>query len=510
MEIQFTKEPLDQIGVELLVAVCVAQEGEKNLEKPKPAFLRRVAADQHLDKVLGGYLTRAIQDQTFLGNEGETLVLHSFGKTKAKHIVLVGMGAPKKFSLETTRRMAGSIVQVANRLKSNSVAAFLNPAPFLGTKATERLQALFEGALIANYQFDSFRGKNKKPKNTLKKWVLQTTGNTNALKEACQVAEGIVSGVNLARELTNLPPNKLNPTTLGKAALDLAKKYRSISCKVLTPQQIRVERMWALLAVSQGAKTPPSFIHLKYHPGKNSKTKIALVGKGITFDSGGLNIKTKKMEEMKMDMGGAAAVIGFFETLGKLKLGVAVEGFIPAAENMPGSGAYHPSDIIDSRAGKTIEIINTDAEGRLALADALDYACDTKPTYLIDMATLTGGAAYAVGEVVTPILGNDKKLIEKLLKAGEKAGEPAWELPIVQEYKRGLVDGPADIKNSGSGSNASTITGAIFLEEFIRDTKWAHMDIAYTSWAAKPRYYFSEVGATGNPIRTLTYFIQGL
>lgn len=507
MEFKFTQDPLEKIPADVALVVVFGNEGEKS----SPISLRQTDGGLGLDKLLKQALSKIIREQAFTGKEGETILLNTLSQIKPKYIVVAGLGTAKNFSTETLRRVGGKSVQIANKIRAGSLAVVLESGNMQGKNLDNRLQAFVEGALLANYQFNRFKTKNNtNKKNTFQTFWFKHPGNSARLKKVCEEAYATVEGVNLARDLTNLPPNILTPTALGREAQDLAKKYKNISAKVFSPAEIKKEKMGALLAVAQGAKEPPAFIHLKYTPPQKSKLKVALVGKGITFDSGGLNIKTREMELMKMDMGGAAAVLGVFKILGELKPKVAVEGFIPSCENMPAGNAYRPSDIITTRSGKTVEITNTDAEGRLALADALDFALESKPDYMIDMATLTGGAAYALGELVTPVLGNDKKLVSRLIQAGEKAGEPAWELPIVQEYKKGYSKTPADIKNSGSGTRASTISGAIFLEEFVKKNKWAHMDIASTAWADEPTSIHPMIGATGSPVRTIFYFLNDL
>lgn len=507
LEFKFTRESIDRIAADLVFVVVFEKGGG---EKPSFASLRKSDGGDTLDKTLDHVLSKTMREQLFAGKEGETLLFHTFGKIRPKYVLIVGAGSLKKFSNESLRRIGGKVTQIAGKIKASSLAAQIESQDIKGAKAEDRLRSFVEGCLLANYQFNQFKTKKEEKKPPLKTLMFQFKGKSNRLEGACLEGQIIAEGANFARDLTNLPPNILTPAQLGKEALGLAKKYKNISAKVFSPEEIRDQKMGALLAVAQGSKTPPAFIHLKYKPQAKSKNKIALVGKGITFDSGGLNIKQKDQELMKFDMAGSAAVLGIFKALGELKLKIAVEGFIPAAENMPAGNAYHPSDIIKTRSGKTVEIVNTDAEGRLALADALDFALESKPSYIIDMATLTGGAAYALGELWTPLLGNDRTLIHQLMAAGKKAGEPSWELPIIQDYKKGYLKGPADLKNAGSGTMASTISGAIFLQEFVKENKWAHMDIASTAWADEPTNYYTMVGATGNPVRTILYFLMHL
>ena len=260
-------------------------------------------------------------------------------------------------------------------------------------------------------------------------------------------------------------------------------------------------------AVSRGSLNPPRFIHIRYKPAKKTNKSMAIVGKGVTFDSGGYNLKpSRHIENMKADMGGAAAVLGLMKILPVIKPNVVVDAYIPASENMIDGEAHKPGDVIKSRSGKTVEILNTDAEGRLLLADAIDYAIAKKPDILIDLATLTGGVRYALGEIYTAILGNDQKLIDNILAASKEAGEPMWQLPLEKEYLKGFKESIADMSNTGK-SFASTINGALFLNEFVGKTKWGHLDIAEAAWSDDARGYRSK-GGTGAGVQTLVKFLQ--
>lgn len=507
MEIQLSQTALAKTPVDL-VFVCATQKTSK--EKTE-GVLSTTDFGTELDKCLENEIGNIMKDQEFSGGLGETLLIPTFGKIKPKYVLVIGSGNSDSYNLDVSRKLAAAVVQAANKIKAKSAAGFLEAKSFQSFSPAARLQAFAEGASLTDYLFEHFKEKKRQKKNTLQKILIQTKGDTRKLAQSATLGLHIAEGTNVARELVNLPANIINPKTLAEEAKNMAKKYKNISCRILTGKELEKEKMFAVIAVGQGSAVPSHFIHLKYKPSKKVKTKVAIVGKGITFDTGGYNIKTRKMEEMKHDMGGAAAVLGLFDVLGKIKPNVEVEGFVAAAENMISGNAMRPSDIISSRSGKTIEILNTDAEGRLVLADALDYVCDQKPDYMIDIATLTGGAAYALGELITPVLSNNKKLWEKLKKAGDLAGECSWELPLFQEYKKGYKNGCADLKNAFSGTMASTIAGALFLEEFVKPgVAWAHMDIAYTGNNEKPLPYFPTVGGTGNPVRTLVYFLMGL
>lgn len=507
MDIQLTKTSLAEIEADMaFVGATQKVSGEKT-----EAVLGTADGGLELDRKLGGLLSTLIKDQEFSGGAGETLLVPTHGKIRAKYVLVVGCGKTDGLDLEAVRRFAGAAVQAANRIKAGSATGRLEPKPICSMTPAARLQAFTEGAALADYLFEHFREKKSQKQNNLSKIFVNAEGNATPLEAAVKKGLQTARGINYARELTNLPANIINPKTLAGEAKKLAARHKNISCRVLTGKELEKEKMFAIMAVGQGSATPPHFIHLKYTPPKKSKVKVAIVGKGVTFDSGGYNLKLRKMEEMKQDMAGASAVLGLFEALGTLKLPVAVEGFVAACENMVNGSAYRPSDIIRSRSGKSIEVLNTDAEGRLVLADALDFASDQKPDILIDMATLTGAAGYALGELITPVFCNDSKLWGRLKKAGELAGEPSWEMPLFQEYQKGYKNGPADLKNAGSGTMAGTIAGALFLQEFVKPgIAWAHMDIAFTAVTEKPLPYCTPKGGTGVPVRTLLYFMESL
>ena len=496
MQYNFTKNSLDKTAAQVLFVACFDRE----TTPPQIAALQKNDGGQALDVALNGWITKTMKAREFFGREGDCLVLPTYGAIKANYVVVLGAGSKKNVTLDLLRRLGSRVTQIANDLKATSAAWVLEKSP-------AHFQAMLEGMELAAYHFDRFKLPEDRQKRTLREIFISTSVNSGTLQPLVAKTLATVAGVHFTRDLVNLPSNALTPTALAQAAKKIAQENK-LRCQILTPEQIKKEKMGALLCVAQGSKEPPVFIHLTYKPKKKTKTTVALVGKGITFDSGGINLKTREMELMKFDMAGAATVLGVFSILSKLKVDVQVEGYIAAAENMPSGTAIKPGDIIRARSGKTIEIINTDAEGRLVLADALDYACERKPTYAIDMATLTGGVAIALGEKITGIMGNDQPLIEKILSAGLRAGEPIWQLPLFEDYKKGYKKGPADMKNAGSGSKASAIVGGLFLEEFVAPgTKWAHMDIASTVWADEPQAYISR-WATGIPVRTILEFLQ--
>ncbi|UCC67499.1 MAG: leucyl aminopeptidase, partial [Armatimonadota bacterium] len=324
--------------------------------------------------------------------------------------------------------------------------------------------------------------------------------DAEAVSEAARAGRVAGEATNYARRLVNLPPNEVTPSRLAEEAA-AAGESTGLEVEVLGPDQLERLGMGAFLAVARGSEEPARLMVLR-HRGKEGGPRIAFIGKGLTFDSGGLSIKpAEKMETMKQDMAGAAAVLGALRAVGQLKLGVDVLGVIPAAENLPSGRAYRPGDIVKALNGKTIEIVSTDAEGRLLLADGLAYARQLGATHLIDVATLTGACIIALGHVAAGVMGNDSPFLEAVLDAGDRAGERMWRLPLFPEYRAQLDSKTADLKNVG-GRPAGTITGAWFLREFVGDTAWAHMDIAGTAWSEKDEPHQVE-GATGAGTRTL-------
>ena len=504
MDILFTKKSLETLKTDVAILSLFCSDNPK-----KSPLLQKNDGGKALDNALNGFLTQEIERQEFSGEEEKFLIFPTQNKIPAAYIVILGLGTKNSATLDTYRQAGGKLAKIVNHLKATAASFVMEPGKIGNFQATDRLQALVEGIELADYNFDQYKNKNDRKKRTFKNLEVSVSSNPTSFKKSAEMGAAIASATKMTRDLVNTPPNDLSPTLLAKAAETVAKQNK-ISCKVLTQQEMKKEKMGALLAVAQGSKEPAAFVHLTYKPKKKSKVTIALVGKGITFDSGGLNIKKSDMETMKFDMAGAGTVVGVFSALAALRPNVQVDGFITSAENMPSGTAYRPGDIIYARNGKTIEVTNTDAEGRLALADALSYASDRNPTYLIDAATLTGGAARALGEKVTPLLGNDPKLISLLRKFGEEAGEPNWELPLFWEYKKNYKKTPADIKNSGGVSQASCILGGLFLEEFINPgQKWVHMDIASTAWIDYDHELksYQQQWATGNPVNTLLRFI---
>ncbi len=488
---------LEEVAADMLVVCCPQTE----IEGEKRAVLQRSDGGKALDKMLDGLLSNVIEQHAFEGKVGawEIIPLASSGKYRAA--VLIGIGPLAKAKLHTWRILGASMAAAAARIRATSAAVVLQPGAVRRLSPVERLQAVTEGIALAGYRFDQFQTENNSAPNPLQTLYVVTPKLSRALLAAEDSARVNVDSTNLARTLVNLPSNVCTPSYLAQQARSIA-KAGDMECTVFDSKRISKERMRLLEAVSQGSSQPPAFIHIRYTTKGRARRTIALVGKGVTYDTGGYSLKpTRSMLDMKSDMAGAAAVLAIMQAVAQLKPKTNVDAYIPTCENNVSGSAYKPSDIIASRSGKTIEVVNTDAEGRLILADALDYAAEQKPDLIIDLATLTGGVRYAVGEIYTAILGTDAATIRQIVAAGESAGELMWQLPLEQEYLAGFLGGPADLKNCGK-SGASTITGALFLQQFVREIPWVHLDIAESSWSGEGNV-LSPKGGTGSPVRSL-------
>ncbi|OGW28812.1 MAG: aminopeptidase, partial [Nitrospinae bacterium RIFCSPLOWO2_12_FULL_47_7] len=377
-------------------------------------------------------------------------------------------------------------------------------------KKSDLARAITEGICLALYHFDLYKSKPEENGSRVNEIVLLApSSRLTAVRESVDEARVIASAVWLARDLTVHPSNKATPTYLAKAANDMARKC-GIVCRVLDANEIKKLGMGLLLGVARGSHEPAKLIVLEYFGGKKKRAPVVIVGKGVTFDTGGISLKQAQgMDEMKMDMSGGAVTIGVMQAVAGLKLPINVVGVVPATENMPGGSAIKPGDVLTSLSGKTVEVLNTDAEGRLILADALTYAIrQYKPKAIIDLATLTGACIIALGHHAAAILGNNAGLIEKLRQSGTSAGERLWELPLWEEYEKAMKSDVADLKNIGGANvGAGTITGAAFLKSFVEDCPWAHLDIAGTAWTSEERPCVPK-GPAGFGVRLLLHYLQ--
>lgn len=498
MNITTLSKPLKDISCELLVVRLF--EDAKALEKNI----------RELDEAIGRQITAALKSEAFRGESGETLVLAPTTNIAPKRVLLLGMGKKKEYTLAILRSAMAAIAQATQRLKARHLAiAILQTRPKKANPATTR-QALMDSVILSHYQFTRYKNyePGKKPVSLEELTLVFSakTGQAAAKKDyerAAEIAEAVVS----ARDLGNHPGNVATPSHLATHALDLAKQFpKSLKVQVLSKKEIQKEKMGAMLAVAQGSDEEPKFIILKYGAKKSAPT-VVLVGKGITFDSGGISLKPgDKMEEMKFDMAGAAAVLGVIQAAAATKLPLNLVGLIPATENLPSGKAIKPGDIVRARSGKTIEIINTDAEGRLVLSDALDFAKQYQPDLVIDFATLTGAIVVALGDTLTGAFTNTDKLIPQLQKSAQATGEKVWPMPLEKSYDEFIKSDAADLRNIGTTRFADSINAANFLKNFV-GYPWIHLDIAGTAWATRPKPYEPK-GATGAGVRLIMEFLQ--
>ncbi|MFO1518654.1 MAG: leucyl aminopeptidase [bacterium] len=459
-----------------------------------------------LDKLLAGIVSQTLKKEEFKGKAGEIKVFHTHHKIKAPYVFIVGLGESKKFNLEFLRKAAGKLAQAAEGLKAKKVV-FNAPETCKDLSSPEEIaQALTEGFVLGTYRFTRY--KSKKENGATLSQVLLTTASSSekaALTKGISVGQIVSQATNYTRDLINTPAADKPPEFLAREA----QKIPGIRTRVFKISDLKRMGMGGILGVGKGSRFPPVLIEMVYRPSGKPKKRIALVGKGVTFDSGGLSLKpAKSMETMKDDMSAAATLLGVMKTLKALKPKVEVRAYIPSAENMPGGGAMRPGDVLKMHNGKTVEVLNTDAEGRLILADALAYAAKQKPDWMINLATLTGACLVALGDLYSAILGNNPELIQKMIDTGKKAGENLWELPLVEDYKEEMKSSVADIQNIG-GPYGGTINGGLFLQEFVDDIPWAHIDIAGPSWANKP-WAYAPKGGTGIMVRTLCRLLTGV
>jgi leucyl aminopeptidase len=460
---------------------------------------------QALDRVLNGLLTEQIAHSGFTGKEGEMLLFHTQGRLPSRSVLLLGFGKTENLERETWRRSAGKVQKEARNQGAKRLAWFFPAAQ----GRDDVVVAIVEGTLLSAYTFDKYKSdKNGKPE--LEAFILAGPDlqKTATLTRALEVAQKTAPGVFLARDLINEPASVSTPTYLAEQAAKLS-HGNGLKSEIWRLPKIRSAKMAGLLAVARGSVEEPRFIKMSYKPAGKAKKKIALIGKGLTFDSGGLSLKpAQSMETMKLDMSGGATVLGVMHVISQLKPQVQVIGYVPATENMPSGTAQKPGDIIRYNNGKTVEVLNTDAEGRLILADALIQAVHDHPDVIIDLATLTGACVTALGQQIAGLFSNNDELAETLLRVSKETGEPLWRLPLVKEYKEDIKSSVADIKNVGAGSGGA-IAAALFLQEFVESVPWAHLDIAGPAFTSKDGPYIAR-GGTGFGVRTLVRYLLSL
>jgi leucyl aminopeptidase len=486
-----------ELETESLVAI-VLDHNDSTQKDSKPQ-LKVACADAAVQSVA----TDLLASGEVTGKAFESNLLHKPAGIKAKRLLLLGGGSAKKFSSYDLRRVAGAAVRT---LKSRGIKSFAFLAP-ASIPAEEAVRAIVEGAIVGNFDSDYYRSDRKDQK--IEALTVLTGGNTDksALEKAAAEAQIIGESQNFTRDLVNEPANLMTPTILGQRAKKMSQEV-GLKCEVYGADKIKELKMGAFWGVAQGSDEPPALIVMKYEPaGAPDKPVLGLVGKGVTFDTGGISIKPADgMEKMKYDMAGGATMIGAMRAIALLKPRVKVIGIVCATENMPSGKAQKPGDVQIAMSGKSIEIINTDAEGRLVLADGLFYARQLGCTHLVDAATLTGAVVVALGYTNAGIFTNDDAMYDRISKANAKAGEKMWRLPLDDEYKENIKSSIADMVNSG-GRWAGATNAAMFLKEFAEDTPWIHLDIAGTAWMEKQKPWISE-GPSGIALRSLIEFVK--
>jgi len=437
------------------------------------------------------------------GKAFETTLLHRPAGLKAKRLLLVGGGKAKTFSAAELRKVAGAAVRT---LKGKSIRSFAFVLPENGIPADDGVRAIVEGAFVGNFDPDYYKSDRKDQKIDAVTIVVQ--GDPSGLESAMQAGRIVAESQNFARDLVNEPSNHMTPTTMAERAKKMAAEV-SLKCETYGADKIKELKMGAFWGVAQGSDEPPALIVLRYEPeGAAKDVHLGLVGKGVTFDTGGISIKPADgMEKMKYDMAGAATMIGVMRAIALLKPKVKVTAIICATENMPSGKAQKPGDVQIAMSGKSIEIINTDAEGRLILADGLCYARQLGCTHLVDAATLTGAVAVALGYVNAGIFASDDQMYERFATANKQAGEKMWRLPLDDDYKENLKSNIADMVNAGSRYGGA-IFAAMFLKEFAEDTPWIHLDIAGTAWMEENKPWIAK-GPSGIALRSLVEFVRG-
>ncbi|MCP1646531.1 leucyl aminopeptidase [Pseudomonas citronellolis] len=458
---------------------------------------------QAVDAASGGAIAALLKRGDLAGKVGQTLLLQALPNLKAERVLLVGAGKERELSDRQYRKLVSSVLGSLKSLGGSDAVLALGDLAVKGRNAHGKARLLVETLADGLYVFDRFKSQKADAPKLKKITLLADKADAPAVEQGAKEAQAIANGMALTRDLGNLPPNLCHPSFLADEAKALAKAHKNLKVEVLDEKKLRELGMGAFLAVAQGSEQPPRLIVLQYNGGKKDEAPYALVGKGITFDTGGISLKPGLgMDEMKFDMCGAASVFGTFRAVLELQLPINLVGLLACAENMPSGRATRPGDIVTTMSGQTVEILNTDAEGRLVLCDTLTYAERFKPQAVVDIATLTGACIVALGANTSGLMGNNDALVRQLLKAGEHADDRAWQLPLFDEYQEQLDSPFADIANIG-GPKAGTITAGCFLSRFAKKYHWAHLDIAGTAWISGGK----DKGATGRPVPLLTQYL---
>jgi len=495
MKIDCVQHKLKDIQVDALFVGLTFKTEKKG--KETTSTFKHHAAFASLDKLLDGMLEQACTQDNFKAQEDEMLVVHTLKKLKPTRVILVGLGNEDKLSASNIQQLGAQCIKKSMHLGAKEVAILLPQEC--------HTESLVLGAHLGAYRFEKYKTTHKKPPLTPPQRVLIVE---NTAQKVDALSESLAQAICLARDCVNEPANVLYPDSFAQLAQKVTKNAQ-IGCRVLDQKALHKERMNLMLAVGQGSTHEPRLVHLNYIPKKKtSAAKIVFIGKGVTFDSGGLCIKPpKSMEDMKIDMAGAAVVLGIMSIVAELGLGFEVHGLLGLVENMPSGTSYRLGDVIYSRKGLSVEINNTDAEGRLVLADVIDYAKTTlKATHLIDLATLTGACMVALGPKTAGVFSNHEEMVKSLLDAAKNASEDMWRLPLNQALKEQLKSDVADMKNTGE-SYGGAITAALFLQAFVEDTPWVHMDIAGPTTTSSNQGIYQK-GATGFGVATLIHWLQ--
>jgi leucyl aminopeptidase len=486
-----------QVETDCLVAVVLDRSEKDRSEKDKPA-----PSVESSDAAVRNAAQEVIASGEVTGKVFETTLLHRPAGLKAKRLLLLGGGKAKTFSAAELHKLAGAAVRT---LKGKSIRSFAFALPENGIAANDGVRAIVEGAFVGNFDPDYYKSDRKDQKiDTI---TIVSKGDPKSLEEAVRTGRIVGESQNFTRDLVNEPSNRMTPTMLGERAKKMAAEV-GLKCEVHGADKLKELKMGAFWGVAQGSDEPPALIVLRYEPeGASKDVHLGLVGKGITFDTGGISIKPADgMEKMKYDMAGGATMIGVMRALALLQPKVKVTAIICATENMPSGKAQKPGDVQIAMSGKSIEIINTDAEGRLVLADGLCYARQLGCTHLVDAATLTGAVVVALGYVNAGIFASDDQMYERFANANQQAGEKMWRLPLDDEYKEIIKSNIADIVNSG-GRWGGAISAAMFLKEFAEETPWIHLDIAGTAWMEESKPWIAK-GPSGVALRSLVEFVR--
>ncbi len=461
-------------------------------------------AAAQLDERIGGRIAKLTKRGDLRGKQGDSVLLTDLDGAPCERIIVVGLGARTGFKRKQYRKALAAALTVLSRTGAHDAVNYLSLEPL--PDADSYVLARVAAEVVANsaYRIPDHKTSNKRPKPVLTRFGLAVAGRSEqtAAERGLEHGRGISLGMSLMRDLANQPPNICTPTYLANAAKTLSRDYRSIRSRILTEDDCRKLKMGSFLSVTAGTAQPARLIVLEYQGGKRGAAPVALIGKGVTFDTGGISLKPPAaMDEMKFDMSGAASVLGAFRAVAELELPINLVGVVPACENMPDARATKPGDVVTSMSGQTIEILNTDAEGRLILCDAITYARRFKPEVVIDIATLTGACVVALGNHISGLFGNDDELIQQLQAAGQRADDRAWPMPMGEEWAEGLKSNFADFANV-AGREGGAITAACFLAKFTDGLKWAHLDIAGTAYVGG-----SQKSSTGRPVPLLVDYL---